>query len=120
MTEKESTKAPAVVDIQTASCTPGEADAEVTAVVTILISTDETIEAGSPIVKVGTVEATVTEQSTSPSSPTSSTRLHSFDVSATVDCDNSYQITAEAHIIIKKTATPMSVTCGPCTGTEEC
>jgi hypothetical protein len=114
------TKSPAVVDIESWNCTPGEADAVVTAVVTVLITTEESIEAGSPVVKVGTEEATVTERSTSPSSPTTSTRLHTFDASATVSCDDTYQITAEAHFIKKETATPVNVSCGPCTGSGEC
>lgn len=120
MIESKRRMAPAVVDIVSATCVSGEADAVVSGVVTVLISTEETIEGNVPSVKVGTVEATVTEQSGSPSSPTPSSRLHRFDYSATVDCDATYQVTAEANIIIKETATPVSVTCDPCSDPEEC
>lgn len=120
MSKSKASMAPAVVDIQSATCVSGEADAVVSGVVTVLISTEETLETGEPAVKVGTVDATVTEQSGSPSSPTPSSRLHTFEYSATVDCDANYQVTAEASIIIKETATPASVTCDPCSDPEEC
>lgn len=118
MTEKNVTGnfMPAVVDIKSQKCVPGEADAEVTAVITITVVKDKESVEGDPTVEVGGVAASVVERSDSPEDhPTNSTlEIYTYDATATVDCDETYQITAEANISTMVSATPVSVPCGPC------
>lgn len=109
---KKSELAPAFVDIVSATCTSGEADALVEIVLTVRRTENESIE-GDPTVTVGGTSATVNERG--PAVEVSSgIWQHTFDASATVDCDSDYTVNAKVNIVIEVEATPSSVHCDEC------
>lgn len=95
----------AQITIEAEQCTANEADATVTFTIRIFKSAGQSVENVSA--KVGSEDATVTEDSSTPTEVV-------YSGQATVDCDGTYDITAKADLLVEISSSAVPVTCDPC------
>lgn len=121
MTEQKqvTTFGPADVQISGEKCVVDTVamTATLSAVVTVLRTNAEEIEAVGVLVNGSPSASIPTERSGSPSTPSPGQKLHTYDWSDTVECDASYTLQAVAEIVLRTTpgsAVTAPVVCDPC------